>query len=112
MNITLHAGIGASAFEVDFDRLSVWKPALDCAKWLSLSIGDLEHVRIDLSGSVRWIAFQKIVNGSPITCIGHQETIGLTKRGNTIVSGSNRKTLAWLHPSGRVFIGESLEDRG
>ena len=109
MNPTLHAGIGASAFEIDFDRIPEWKTALDCAQWLSLSIGDHEHVRVDLAANTRWIAFRKIINGSPMSCIGHQETFGVTRQGGIITGGFNRKTLAWLHPSGRVFIGESLD---
>jgi hypothetical protein len=108
VDATLRAGIGASAFVVDFARIREWKPALDCAHWLSLSVNGAERVRVDISGPRRWVAFQKTVNGSALACIGHQETVGMVKRGETIISGSNRKTLAWLHPSGRVYIGETL----
>ena len=111
MEAILHAGIGASAFEIGFQDLGKWKAALNCAKWLSLSLDGTEAVRVDLAGQVRWVAFQRKIDGVQYSCIGHQETVGLVKDGDIIISGSNRKTLAWLHPSGRVFIGDSLEDQ-
>lgn len=110
MNATLYASIGASTFKIDWQRIGEWAPALDCADWLALAQNGTERIRVDLSDGQRWVAFRRNVNGSALACIGYQETVGATYRGPMTIGGSNRKFLAWLHPSGRVYIGEQPGD--
>ena len=100
--------VGGSAFDADFNDLQPWYPVLNSAKSLSIVRNGREPVQVKLTGLQRWIAFKRIINGSPVYALGHQETVGgISDRAGVIIGGSNRKTIAWLHPSGRVFIGES-----
>lgn len=99
--------VGGSALMADFHNLQPWRALLDSADAIAIQTGPAERLRVDLSGLRRWIAFSKSLNGSPLYCIGWQETVGAIHRNGSIIGGSNRKTMAWLHPSGRVVIGDS-----
>ena len=107
MPTTLSINVGGSAFSADWHSLPTWRVLLDNADSIAIQRDGEERVRVDLGGLRRWIAFSKCVNGSPLYCIGYQETVGAVQRSGLIVAGSNRKVTAWLHPSGRVTIGEA-----
>jgi hypothetical protein len=95
---------GSSFMTGDFGNLQTWRVVLDSADSIALMRDGQERVRVQLSGQRRWIAFNRIINGCPLYCIGWQETVGAMQRGGLYIGGSNRKTLAWLHPSGRVEL--------
>jgi hypothetical protein len=106
-DVTLSIAVGGSVLNADYwDDLRPWAPLLNNADSIALVSDGQERVRVDLSGPRRWIAFAREVGaGSLVFCIGYQETVGALHRGGAILGGSNRKTLAWLHPGGRVVIG-------
>lgn len=93
----------------DLANLQPWRVLLENADAIALSHNGAERVRVQLDGLRRWIAFRRDVAGSPFACIGYQETVGAIHRDGAIIGGSNRKTLAWLHPCGRVLLGEDPE---
>ena len=99
--------VGGSALKTtDFDNLIPWYALLRGADSIALAQNNVERVRVQLGGLRRFIAFRKHIDGSPpLYCIGFQETVGALVRGDVYIGGSNRKTMAWLHPSGRVDIG-------
>lgn len=99
--------VGGSALKADLNNLQPWRALLDNADAIALVQNGNECVRVDLGGLKRWIAFERNVSGSPFACIGYQETVGAQRYGNVVAGGSNRKVLAWLHPSGKVTIGNS-----
>lgn len=101
----LSAMVGASTFNIDWDNLQAWKPVLACADSLSLSRNSTDLLRLDLGTTRRWIAFQKTINGSPLACIGYQETVGAIQRGGMTIGGSNRKMLAWIRLDDSIYIG-------
>ena len=103
-NTQLIINVGGSALCAELDDLQPWRALLSNADSIALQHNGAVRVRVELSGLKRWIAFNRIVNGSPLRCIGWQETVGAIYRNNAIIGGSNRKVLAWLHPSGRVEI--------
>ena len=96
---------GGSIFEIGLGDVQRWKGVLDCADAIALRRNGVDQLRVQLGGLRRWIAFQRSVGSSPLFAIGWQETIGAkTDDGGYIVSGSNRKMIAFLHPDGRVAI--------
>lgn len=101
----LSAIVGASTFDIDWDNLQAWKPVLACAESLGLSRNGTDLLKLDLNTTRRWIAFQKTINGSPLACIGYQETVGAIQRASVTTGGSNRKMLAWIRPDDSVYIG-------
>ena len=107
MQCTLAAQVGASSFNIPWSDLKEWKAVLNCAESLSLNQNGTQLVKIDLSDTQRWIAFQAEMNGSSLTCVGYQETVGAMQRGG--FSGSNRKVLVWHRPNGTFFIGNEPE---
>lgn len=108
MNVCLSIGLAGSRLMADFDNMQVreWGPILDSADCIGLVQKGEERLRVELNGSRRWIAFKRALCGSQLYCIGYQETVGGVHRAGMISGGSNRKTLAWLHPSGKVHIGD------
>ena len=104
-DVTLVINVGGSSFQTDLNDLNPWRALLDGADTLSLAQNNVERVRVQLGGLRRFIAFRKHIDGSPLYCIGFQETVGALVRGDVYIGGSNRKTMAWLHPSGFVDIG-------
>lgn len=105
----LTINVGGSALKADLKNLQPWHALLNNADAIALTQNGKECVRVDLGGLKRWIAFRRNVGGSPLCAIGYQETVGAQRYGDMIVGGSNRKVLAWLHPSGRVTIGNNPE---
>ena len=102
--LTIH--IGGSSFEnIEPQKIQPWRALLDCADSIGLSQSGVERVRVDLGGLRRWIAFERTVGASPLTCIGYQETVGAIRQGDNVIGGSNRQVLCWLYPSGRVLVG-------
>lgn len=94
-----------STFLVGLGDVRRWKAVLDCADAIALRQNGVDQLRVQLGGLRRWIAFKRSVGGSPLCAIGWQETIGAqTDDGGYIVSGSNRKMIAFLYPNGRVEI--------
>ena len=94
-----------SAFLISLSDARRWKGVLDCADAIVLKRNGVEQLRVQLGGLRRWIAFERFVGGSPLYAIGYQETIGAkASDGGYIVSGSNRKMIAYLYPDGRVAI--------
>lgn len=100
----LTIGISGSVFQADLDNLQPWRALLSCADSIGLARNGSEMVRVELGGLRRWVAFRRNSAGSPLYCIGYQETVGAMRKGNQIVGGSSRKFLAWLHPSGQVVL--------
>jgi len=96
---------GGSTFNADPRNIQPWRALLDCADSIALSQDGIERVRVDLGGLRRWVAFERISGGSPLTCIGYQETVGAVHRGDSIIGGSNRRVLCWLYPTGKVLVG-------
>ena len=101
--------VGGSALQANMERVREWRALLDCADSIALSWRGTERVRVDLGGLRRWIAFKRILGGSPFYCIGYQETVGAIHRHGAIIGGSNRKVLAWMTPGGLVSLGDSPE---
>lgn len=95
MQCTLSAQVGASSFSVPWADLGEWRSVLNCADGLTLR-NETQVLNLDLGGTRRWIAFQKQINGSPLDCVGYQET----------VAGHNRKVLIWHCPNGAFFVGD------
>jgi len=98
---------GGSSFAAPVGSVYNWRAVLDCADSIGLYREGREHVRVELGGLRRWIVFERTVGGSPLFCIGYQETVGATWQGPVAIGGSNRKTLCWLLPDNRVTIGDS-----
>lgn len=96
---------GSSLRTTAFDDLKPWYALLQNADSIALAQGGSERIRVQLGGLRRFIAFKKDIDSKPLYCIGWQETVGAIQRGDLYVGGSNRKVMAWLHPSGRVEIG-------
>jgi hypothetical protein len=96
--------VGGSALTADLDNLQPWRALLNCADSIAVQRSGREMLRVDLSGHRRWIVFKRNIGGSPLICIGHQETIGVRRVNGRYIGGSNRKTLAWLHPNGRIEV--------
>ena len=96
--------LAGSAFIADPEQIQPWRAVLDNADGIALSRDGKERVRVELGGNRRWITFNRITNGSRLYVIGFQETVGAIQRGGLYIGGSNRKVLAWLHPSGGVTI--------
>jgi hypothetical protein len=103
-NTQLRIYVAGSVFDTDLEKLQPWTPLLNSAESIGLVIDGSEAVRVELGRNQRWIAFNRIVSGSCLYVIGRQETVGAIQRGGMFIGGSNRKMLAWLHPSGRVQI--------
>lgn len=94
-----------SAFLISLGDAQRWKTVLDCADAIALRRNGVEQLRVQLGGLRRWIAFERLIGGSPLYAIGWQETIGVeASDGGYITTGSNRKMIAFLHPDGRVAI--------
>jgi hypothetical protein len=105
-DVQLIINLAGSAFAADLGDLRPWRPLLDNAESIALAQNGKERVRVELGGLRRWVAFERKVGGSPLVCLGYQETVGAVRRAGAVIGGSNRKCLAWLHPGGRVFIGD------
>lgn len=98
--------VGGSSFAAELDNLQHWQPFLNTADSIAIHRLGEERLRVDLGGLKRWITFEKTVGGSPLVCIGWQETVGATYVNGFPMGGSNRKVLAWLYPNGRVYWGD------
>lgn len=96
--------VGGSAFQADLENLQPWRTLLGFADSIGLARDEHEVLRVELGGLRRWIAFKRDSAGSPLYCIGYQETVGAIRNGDQIIGGSSRKTLAWLYPSGQVVL--------
>lgn len=96
---------GGSAFRTPMANLRRYRALLDCADAIGLDVGGRECVRVELGGLRRWIAFERVTGGSPLVCIGYQETVGARWRDSVAIGGSNRKVLCWLRPDGSVVVG-------
>lgn len=105
-DVKLIINLAGSAWTADLGDLRPWRPLLDNADSIALARDGEERVRVELGGLRRWIAFNRPVGGSPFACLGYQETIGAIHRGDSIIGGSNRQTLAWLSGDGHVYIGK------
>ena len=90
--------VGGSSLRANFQNLQPWRTLLNCADSIGLARNGDECATVELGGQRRWIAFQKIVGGCPLSCIGYQETVG------GIPGGSNRKVLCWLGPDDKVRV--------
>ena len=104
--LALRARVGASTLDIDFAEIRGWAPLLDSATAIYLHHDGREVVTVQLDGFRRWVAFRREMAGSLLYCVGYQETVGAAQHGNLIIGGSNRKTLAWVYPCGRVSIGD------
>ena len=100
----LMIGCPGSIFNIGLEEVGTWRAILDCAEEIALIRNGTPLIGVKLGGRRRWIAFQRQVAGSPLAAIGYQETVGALSTDNMILSGSNRKVIAWLHPSGEVRI--------
>lgn len=98
---------GGSSFCTEIGNVRQFKGLLDCADVIGLSRDGRECVLVELGGLRRWIAFERSVGGSPLVCIGYQETVGARWQGNVAIGGSNRKVLCWLTSMGAMTIGAS-----
>jgi hypothetical protein len=102
--IILTIQCGGSTFEAGPHDVARHRALLDCADAIGLVRDGVERVRVELGGLRRWIAFQRNVGGSPLYCIGYQETVGACWRGGLAIGGSNRKVIVRLHPDDTVTI--------
>ena len=99
-DVCLSIDVGGSTLRADPVNLDRWRDLLNCADRIGLAFGSRERVSVNLSGQRRWIAFTRNSCGSPLYCVGYQETVGAFG-GN---SGSNRKVLCWLMPDDSVRV--------
>lgn len=101
--------VGGSALKASVERVHEWRALLDCADSIALFWNGAERVQVSLGGLRRWVAFKRTHGGSPLYCIGYQETVGALHRRGATIGGSNRKVLVWMLPGGRIYLGENPE---